>query len=356
MAGDPLNTPLMAASNFIVDPTATDGRVYSRNEGTTQWEAFESAIGQLEGGPAVSFASGMAAISAILNLLEPGASVVAPADCYQGVTAILDQRAKSHGWNVRIIATTDTPAWLEAIDGQPDLLWIESPSNPMLEVADVPSLCSYAAERGVVAAVDNTFATPLLQNPLQHGATYAVHSATKFIGGHSDLLGGVVACASSAAADELRLRRSLGGATMGALEAFLALRGLRTLPVRLARSQETAGILAERLHQHAGVVRVAYPGLSKDPGAELAARTMSGPGAVLSFETIGDPSRLDVALSRLSIIHNATSLGGVESTIERRHRLPGQEMIPPTLLRLSVGCEHPDDLWQDLTGVLDALH
>ncbi len=297
----------------------------------------------------------MAAVSAVFDQLPPDATVVAPADCYQGVALVLDDGEKSSGWRVTRVATDDTDRWLELIEGKPDLVWLESPSNPMLAVADVPRLCAAAEALGVVVAVDNTFATPLLQRPLDHGAAYSIHSATKFIGGHSDLLGGVVATADPGRRDGLARRQLIGGAVIGSLEAFLALRGLRTLPVRLARSQASAADLALRLGKHEAVSIVRYPGLTADPGYQVAKRTLSGPGAVLSFETVGDPADLDRAMGSLTIVALATSLGGVESTIERRARLSGQEHVPPTLLRLSVGCEHVEDLWTDLSGMLDAL-
>ncbi len=350
-AGQPLNSPIVPASNFVQGGE----REYSRGDGTETTEAFEAAVGDLEGGWALAFSSGMAAISAIIDQLPNDASVVAPADCYQGVAMMLDDGAKSRGWKVTKLATDDIKSWLVAVADRPDLVWLESPSNPMMAMNDVPKICAAAEASGVTCAVDNTFATPLLQRPLDHGASYSVHSATKFIGGHSDLLGGIVATADPVCRDAVARRRLLGGANIGALEAFLALRGLRTLPVRLARAQASAADLALRLSKHGAVTRIRYPGLTKDPGYQVAKRTLSGPGAVLSFETIGTPEVLDDAMGRLQVITVATSLGGVESTVERRARLAGQEAVPPTLLRLSVGCEHVEDLWADLSLVLDHL-
>ncbi len=349
--GDPLNAPIVTASNY------RDGgdREYSRGDSTETIDALESAIGELEGGWSVAFSSGMAAVSAILDQLPVGASVIAPDDCYQGVAMLLADGQKTKNWQVTRLATDDVDGWRSLIATRPDLVWLESPSNPMMAVCDVPRLCAAAEAIGVPCVVDNTFATPLLQRPLDHGAAYSLHSATKFIGGHSDLLGGVVATADPVLRDRLRDRRLLGGAVIGSLEAFLALRGLRTLPVRLARSQASAADLALRLSKHEGVATVRYPGLTKDPGYQIAKRTLSGPGAVLSFETVGTPEALDQAVAGLQVITPATSLGGVESTIERRARLVGQEAVPPTLLRLSVGCEHIEDLWTDLSSMLDRL-
>ncbi|MGI9594760.1 MAG: trans-sulfuration enzyme family protein [Acidimicrobiales bacterium] len=349
--GSPLNPSIVTASNF----RHGGPREYARGDSTETIESLEAAVGELEGGWAVAFSTGMAAVSAVFEQLSPRARIVAPADCYQGVAMILDEGEASKGWEVARLATDDTDRWLNRVESKPDLVWLESPSNPMLAVADVPRICVAAEAAGVVAAVDNTFATPLLQRPLDHGAAYSVHSATKFIGGHSDLLGGIVATAEPELRDGLDRRRLLGGAVIGSLEAFLALRGLRTLPVRLARAQASAADLALRLGKHRAVTVVRYPGLSGDPGYPVAKRTLSGPGAVLSFETVGEPRTLDDALSGLEVIAAATSLGGVESTIERRARLTGQEHVPRTLVRLSVGCEHVEDLWADLSAMLDRL-
>lgn len=349
--GQPLNTPIVTASTF----RRGGALEYSRGDGTDTIAAFEDAVGQLEGGWATAFSSGMAAVSAVFDQLPKRATIVAPDDCYQGVAMILADGVTKLGWTVERVPTDDTKRWLNLIAGKPDLVWLESPSNPLLAVADVPKLCAAAEAGGVQSAVDNTFATPLLQKPLDHGASFSVHSATKFIGGHSDLLGGVVVTADPELRDVLARRRMLGGATIGSLEAFLALRGLRTLPVRLGRSQASAADLAIRLGKHPSVAAVRYPGLSSDPGYAVAKRTLSGPGAVLSFETVGNPEALDAAVARLRVVASATSLGGVESTIERRAALAGQEHLPPTLLRLSVGCEHVEDLWTDLSAMLGSL-
>jgi cystathionine gamma-synthase len=354
--GDPINTPLVTASNYRQDDAGEgSGRSYSRGDGTPTVQSLEEAVGQLEGGWAVAFGSGMAAAAAVLDQLPVGATVVMPDDCYQGVAMALARGQERFGWKVETVDLTDTDRWLALIDGGPDLVWLESPSNPLLAVADVPTICAATERAGVASAVDNTFATPLLQRPLDLGATYSVHSATKFIGGHSDLLGGLVVTADPDRREALVRRQVLGGATIGALEAFLALRGLRTLPVRLARAQATAADLALRLSQHPAVTRVRYPGLSTDGGYPMAKRTLSGPGAVLSFETVGDGQALDRAMDALQVVTVATSLGGVETTAERRARLDGQTHLPPTLVRLSVGCEHVEDLWSDLGAMLERL-
>jgi cystathionine gamma-synthase len=354
-AGGPLNVPVVLASNFrareLAAPgTGEDNRAYSRTDATPGWEALEAAVGQVEGGHAVAFSSGMAAIAAVLDLVPAVARIVAPADCYFGVGELLADAEQQGRWAVDRVDLTDTAAVQAAVAGA-DLLWLETPSNPLLEVADLPALCAAGRRAGAITGVDNTFATPLLQQPLALGADVVVHSATKFIGGHSDLLSGITIARDQALARRLRYRRGLSGATPGALEAFLALRGLRTLALRLDRGQANAAELARRLDEHPAVSRVRYPGLPGDPGHRTAAAQMTGFGAVLAFE-VADAPTADRLCNAVNVIVHATSLGGVESTIERRNKLPGQEHVPPGLLRLSVGCEHIDDLWNDLNSAL----
>src|SRR5438034_137515 len=348
-AGGPLNVPVVLASNFHPGAgTGEDSRAYWRTDATPGWEALETAVGQVEGGHAVAFSSGMAAIAAVLDLVPAGGRIVAPADCYFGVGELLADGQQHGHWAVDRVDLTDTASVQAAVDGA-DLLWLETPSNPLLEVADLPALCAAGRRAGAIVGVDNTFATPLLQQPLAFGADVVVHSATKFIGGHSDLLSGITIARDPALAGRIRHRRGLSGATPGALEAFLALRGLRTLALRLDRGQANAGELARRLDGHPAVSRVRYPGLPADPGHRTAAAQMTGFGSVLAFE-VADAPTADCLCDALHLIVPATSLGGVETTIERRSNLPGQSHVPHGLLRLSVGCEHIDDLWNDLNS------
>jgi cystathionine gamma-synthase len=305
--GTPLNAPLVPASSF-------HGHAYAREEGSPGWEPFEAAIGELEGGEAVAFASGMGAISAVVQIAGP--RIVGPAAGYAWTRSLLTARGYTR------VDTDDVDATLRAAEGA-DLLWLESPSNPLCRVAALDVLCAAAP-----VAVDSTFATPLLQRPLALGARFSIHSATKFIGGHSDLLLGVVTARDPEDAERLRHVRAQYGATPGALEAFLALRGLRTLPVRLELAQRTAQTLAERLRAHPAVSAVHYP----EPVA-----FMDGTGAMLAFETAAD------VCPRVGLFTHAKSLGGVESLIDER---------APGLLRLSIGCEHVEDLWSDLEQAL----
>jgi cystathionine gamma-synthase len=355
-ASEPLNVPVVLASNFHASITAAPGaedgvRSYARTDATPTWEALERAVGQVEGGHAVAFSSGMAAVAAVLDLLPAGARIVAPKDCYFGVGELLADGQQQGRWAVDRVDLTDTASVQAAVAGA-DLLWLETPSNPLLDIADLPALCAAGRYAGALVGADNTFATPLLQRPLALGADVVVHSATKFIGGHSDLLSGITIARDQALAERLRHRRGLSGATPGALEAFLALRGLRTLALRLDRGQRNASELARRLDKHPAVSRVRYPGLPGDPGHHTAAAQMTGFGAVLAFE-VADAPTADRLCRAVRIIVPATSLGGVETTIERRSKLPGQGHVPAGLLRLSAGCEHVDDLWNDLKSALE---
>jgi cystathionine gamma-synthase len=343
--GEPLNPPLMPAAPFR-------GSRYARNEGTPGWEALEEAVGALEGGTAVAFASGMGAIAVVLEELPPGACIVVPHDGYTGTRALLGAREAAGKAEVVRVDIADTAAVLSACAGT-DLLWIETPSNPLIAIAELDALVAGAHDAGALVVVDSTLATPLLQRPLEFDADVVVHSATKFIGGHSDLLMGVAVTRDAALAEHLREGRRLLGTTPGALEAYLALRGLRTLPVRLERGQASAHELARRLAAHPEVPRVRYPGLPDDPGHERAARLMDGFGAVLSFEVAGGAEQADRVCGRVEVLTNATSLGGVETLIERRARYP-LELAPAGLLRVSVGCEDVEDLWRDLERALAA--
>lgn len=345
--GAPLNVPLVPASNF----TLGGSRAYARDDGTPTWEALEEILGGLEGGRSLAFASGMAAIAAVFDLLAVGAQVVLPDDCYQGVVGLVAAGVAKSRWSVRRLAVEDTPAWIRAC-ADADLIWLESPSNPLLRVADLAAICSAPRKPGAILAVDNTFATPLNQQPLALGATVSVQSATKFIGGHSDLLSGVVTTQDAGVGEALHRSRELNGATPGALESFLAVRGARTLALRLERAQKSAMTLAQRLAQHPQVIEVRYPGLPTHPTHGVAVRLLKGFGTVLSFDVRGQAEQADRVCQNLRLIRHATSLGAVESTMERRGAVPGQEHLPPTLLRLSVGIEDVEDLWRDLESAL----
>jgi len=323
-AGDPLNQPIVLASNF------REGGEYTRTHGTDTWAALEHAVGALEGGRAIAYASGMAAASAIVYSLAPKV-VVIPTFSYLGVRSLLSEYQQQGHVELRPVDIKDTAAVAAAAVGA-DVVWVETPTNPTLDVADLPSIAAASIDAGAQMVVDSTFATPLLQRPLEHGAAIVLHSGTKFIGGHSDLLIGLCVTSDDAVYDRLVQARTFQGATPGALEAFLALRGLRTMPIRLAAMQRNAAVLVERLRAHPAVAEVRYP----------------GQGAMVSFVVKGGARVADALCAGVRILVPATSLGGVETTIERRQKYAGDAHVPPGLLRLSVGIEDVDDLWHDI--------
>lgn len=351
----PLNQAPVFASTYVGTPHVGGGELGYGRYGNPTWLALDTAIGALEGGRALSFATGMAAVHAVLELLPPQGTLVIPSSCYLGVSSAAAERANKYGLSVRSVDVADTAAVLAAAEGA-DMVWLESPTNPLIEVADLPAIG--AALAGVTClVVDNTFATPLLQRPLEVGADIVLHSATKFMSGHSDALMGALVLRETDTDTFASLwsTRSLHGATPGTLEAFLVLRGIRTLAVRLAQAQSNAAVLAERLAAHPAVGRVRYPGLSDDPGHQVAARTMDGFGSLLSIE-LADAEAAEKLISAARIWVFATSLGGVESTFERRRRWPGElPSVHEGLIRLSVGIEHVEDLWSDLEQALDGL-
>jgi cystathionine gamma-synthase len=344
--GAPLNVPPTFASTY------RDGGPigYGRWDNPT-WAAFERAIGELEGGHAVAFSSGQAATAALLAQLGSGAVVVFPDDSYTGTQGLLGEMERAGRLRLRPVEVTDTDAVLAAVEGA-DLMWLESPTNPTLGIADLPRILDAANGAGVASVVDNTFATPLVQQPLRWGAGAVLHSATKGLGGHSDLLLGVIVVPDRLRREGLIALRTTGGAIPGVMESYLALRGLRTLAVRIGRQAQTAGVLAERLAGDERIVRVLYPGLASDLGHERARAQMSGFGSILSF-VVADGDVADRLAGALELIVNATSLGGVETTIDRRGRWPGEDRVPGGLLRLSVGLEHVEDLWDDLDQAIE---
>ncbi|MCU0505247.1 MAG: PLP-dependent transferase [Chloroflexi bacterium] len=347
-AGAPMNPSISLSSTYVHDASLEYGR-----DGNVGWGALEEALGVLDGGRAVAFASGLAAATAIADLVPPGGTVVLSSVTYFGVRNVFERMQARGRLHVRMVQADDTAAVLAAADGA-DMVWVESIANPLIVVADVPAIAAGARERGAITVVDATFATPLRQRPLHLGADIVLHSATKLIGGHSDLLLGAAVCRDDAHAAFLATHRHDHGSIPGALEAFLALRGLRTLAVRLDRAEASAAEIARRLVAHPGVAAVHYPGLPDDPQHERASRVLpQGPGPMLSFEVAGTVEQTEAVLSRLRLWTHATSLGGVESLIERRARYAGDAaVVGPTLCRASVGIEDVEDLWADLDGAL----
>ncbi|WP_433876019.1 trans-sulfuration enzyme family protein [Sinomonas atrocyanea] len=351
----PVNPSIVLSSTFVglggIDQSA---RGYARFSNPT-WEPFEDAVGKLEAAPlpALLFSSGMGAVAAAMSLVPVGGVLVAPRHSYSGTLGLAQLKAERGELDLLEVDIEDTAATVAALDGA-DVLWVESPTNPMMEVADLPALVAAAKARGVLVVVDNTFSTPLGQKPLAVGADVVVHSATKYLAGHSDVLLGLAVTANETLRARLHQHRTLHGAIAGPVEAWLGLRGLRTLALRVERSQATAGELARRLAAHPAVTRVRYPGLPTDPGHDRAAAQFEGFGSIVSIE-LDTAQAADAFVGRLALWLPATSLGGVESTIERRRRHAAEPLsVPEGLVRLSVGIEHADDLWADLKQSLDA--
>lgn len=347
--GEPLNTPIVPTAPYRSDAGMNR---YAREDVSPTLAAFEAALGALEGGTALGLASGMAATTAVLDLLPTGAVVVVPAAAYSGLVRATTEREAAGRLVVRRVDAADTAVLTAAIDGA-DLVWLETVGNPLLAVADLPAAAAAARATGALLCVDATFSTPLVVRPLDLGADVVMHSATKYLSGHSDVLLGALVTRSADLAERLRERRTLGGAVPGSLEAYLATRGLRTLALRMERAQANAGELARRLAAHPAVTRVRYPGLPGDPGHDVAARDHAGFGAMISLE-VADAAAADAVTAALRLITHATSLGGVESLVERRavHAVDASFGTPPGLLRLSVGIEHVEDLWADLAQAL----
>jgi cystathionine gamma-synthase len=326
----PLNVPITMASTYV----AGGDREYGRYANPS-WSAFEEAVGELEGGRCLSFASGLAAVATVLDLVGLEQTVVAPRHAYNGTVSQLADLESRGRVRARLVDIVDTDAVVAAC-ADAALVWLESPTNPALEVADIATIAAAAHEAGAQVVVDNTFATPLLQQPLDLGADLVVHSATKFLAGHSDVVMGAVVTRDEALYAVLKGRRDLIGAIPGPFEAWLALRGLRTLALRVERAQANAAELVRRLAGRPGVTEVRYPGF----------------GAMVSV-VLADAEAADALTHGTSLWVHATSLGGVESTFERRRRWKSEPAtIPDGLVRLSVGIEDVEDLWEDLVAAL----
>ena len=329
-----LNPPLIFSSTYHAGGPVGYGRY-----GNESWSALEAAISELEGGQTLSFSSGMAAISGVFSILPIGAPVVASNQGYSGTMGLLNQHHASGRLEVRFVDITKTDEVIAAMKGAA-LLWIESPTNPCLDIADLVALIAAAKKQSIGVGVDNTFATPLVQKPLSMGADIVMHSVTKFLAGHSDVVLGSLSTADPALYKRLEESRRYNGAIAGPFEAWLALRGIRTFPVRFRAAEANAKTLVTRLQNHAKITKVRYPGF----------------GAVISFEIDGNAENAEKVCESSRLITHATSLGGVESLWERRRRWAGESpSVPEQLIRLSVGCEHVDDIWQDIEQALAAL-
>ena len=332
LAGEGINLPISLNSTFVAGGPISYGRF-----GNETWHPLEDAISALEEADStLIFSSGMSAITAVFSLLPHGAPVVASHEGYSGTMSLLKRHHKDGRLEVRFVDITDTKEVISQLQGAA-FLWVESPTNPGLGVADVAVIIGEAKKRNLGVGFDNTFATPMNQKPLTFGADVVMHSVTKYLAGHSDVILGSLSVKDPALYARLLDARTSFGATAGPFEAWLALRGIRTFPLRFEKAQSNAAVLAKNLASHCSVSNVRYPGF----------------GAVVSFEIKGDAEAAERVCDGATLIVNATSLGGVESTWERRRRWELEsQSIPENLIRLSVGCEHVEDLWADIDTAL----
>ncbi|HEX3177883.1 MAG TPA: PLP-dependent transferase [Methylomirabilota bacterium] len=336
------------------DGSFPHGHIYTRSSSPNR-TALEASLTALEGGAgAVAFASASAATSAVFQSLAPGDHVVAPTDAYYGTGKLLREVYAGWGLQTSFVDMTDLTAVERAFRPNTRLLWAESPSNPLWKVSDLAGLGAMARAAGARFVVDNTTATPVLQSPFKHGADLVVHASTKYLGGHSDVLGGaVVARERGPLLDRLRTLQTAGGAVPSPFDCWLVLRGIRTLPYRVRAQSEHALRVAQFLATHPRVECVHYPGLPSHPGHEVARRQMAMFGGMLSVQVRGGADAAMAVAAKLAVFTRATSFGGTESLIEHRASIEGPgTSTPDNLLRVSIGLEHPDDLIDDLAQAL----
>ncbi len=340
------------------------GYDYARTDNPTR-SALQTALAALEGGRyGLAFSSGMAAIDTLVRLVAPGERVVCGNDLYGGTFRLFDKVLAATGVRFTFVDTSDTAAVAAELAREPArLVWLESPTNPTLRLADVAAISAAAHAAGAQVAVDNTFASPALQQPLALGADFAVHSTTKYIAGHSDVIGGAIVTNDAVAYDQLKFLQNAVGAVPGPMDCFLTLRGIRTLGLRMRAHCDNAAAVARFLEDHPAIEEVIYPGLESHPQHELARRQMSGPGGMVSFTLRGGEDAARAVALRTRLFTLAESLGGVESLIElpaamTHASVGGAEAlaagfaVPAGLVRLSVGIEHADDLIADLRRAL----
>jgi cystathionine gamma-synthase len=354
-----VNVPIFQTSTYVQPDVGAPLRFDYARGGNPTREAFEVALASLEGGShGLSFGSGLGAETTLLmSLLRPGQHVLLGDDVYGGTYRLFDSVLRPWGLAFDVVDLNDLEAMRAAARDETTLVWAETPTNPLLKVVDLAPLAGFARELGALLVVDNTFATPYLQRPLELGAQIVVHSVTKYLAGHSDVIGGALVVDDDDLAERLRAGVNAIGAVPGPMDCYLALRGLKTLAVRMQAHCRGAQAIAAFLHDHPKVRRVRYPGLAGDPGHEVAVRQMAGFGGIVSFEAADAEAAVRIARST-ELFLLAESLGGVESLIE----VPGPMThasvadsplrVPPEVVRLSVGIEHPDDLIADLDRAL----
>ena len=356
--------PLHLSSNYSFEGLGQKRQYDYTRTGNPTRDALASALAELEGGAgAVVTSSGMAALNLVLQLLEPGDVLVAPHDCYGGTYRLFDTLAKKGHFEVRFVDQTDSAALAAACDCKPRLILVETPSNPLLRIVDIEAIAAIAKGCGALLAVDNTFLSPALQQPISLGADLVIHSTTKYLNGHSDVVGGAVVAADAEKAEELAWWANCLGITGAPFDAYLTLRGVRTLHARMQHHEQNARILAELLDEHDLVERVYYPGLDQHPGHDIAARQQGGFGGMLSFEIAGGETAVAEFVRSLKFFSLAESLGGVESLVCHPQSMTHAAVdrntledagIRANLIRLSVGIECSEDLVVDVLQALNA--
>jgi cystathionine gamma-synthase len=340
------------------DGSFPHGYIYGRDANPNR-RHLEECLAQLEGGlDAVAFSSGSAATAMLFQALAPGQHVIAPYDAYYGTNKLLRDHFERWGLEHTLVDTTDSNAVREALREETALVWIETPSNPLIRITDIRAVVAAAHKTGALVACDNTWCTPVLQRPLELGADFVVHSTTKYLGGHSDVIGGaVIAREASPYFERIRAQQKDAGAIPSPFDCWLVLRGVRTLPYRVRAHSANAMAVAAFLATHPGVAAVHYPGLPSDPGHVVARSQMSSFGGMLSFEVQGARAEALRLTGGVKVFTRATSLGGPESLIEHRASVEGvNTRAPESLLRCSIGLEHPDDLIADLAEALEKMH
>ena len=357
--------PLHLSSNYTFDGLGQPRQYDYTRSGNPTRDALADALAELEGGAgAVITASGMGALTLLTQFLRPGDTIVAPHDCYGGSYRLFEQQSLKGLFAVEFVDQTDLES-LRALCAsvRPKIILTESPSNPVLRIADLAAIGEIATDCGALFAVDNTFLSPALQNPIEFGADLVIHSTTKYINGHSDVVGGAVIAATDELAEQCAYWANVIGITGAPFDSFMTLRGLRTLHPRIRQHEESAALIADVLSEHPGVARVYYPGLADHEGHALACKQQRGFGGMVSFEIAGGEAAVRAFVENLRYFSLAESLGGVESLVchpasmthapvaEARKAAAG---VTPTLIRLSVGLESADDLVTDLRGALDA--
>jgi cystathionine beta-lyase/cystathionine gamma-synthase len=355
-------TPIYQTSTYVqAAPAEHKGYEYSRTDNPTR-KALEDCLAALEAAPyGLAFASGMAAIDTIFKLLRPGDHVVAANDVYGGTFRLADKVLKSYGVDFSWIDMTSIDTVRAAIRPETRMIWVETPTNPRLALVDIAAVAELAKSPGIRVAVDNTFASPALQQPLTLGADLTVHSTTKYLGGHSDVVGGAIMTRDEALFQQLKFLQNAAGAVPGPMDCFLVLRGLKTLALRMERHSQNALKVAQFLEDHPAIESVIYPGLQSHPQYELARRQMRAPGGMISVLVRGGTDAARQLASRTRLFSLAESLGGVESLIEHPYSMTHASTadsdlaVEKNLVRLSVGIENSDDLIGDLQQALMGL-